>query len=66
MIDCQYLHEVEAVVDLVDDSEVTSASAVFAFQVEPKGSPDPIWVLGQPAVHELDAGGCDLLGQTSE
>lgn len=66
MIDCQDRHEAEAVVGLVDDSKVTSASAVFAFQVEPKGSPHTMWAFGQPAVHELDAGGCDLLGQTIE
>lgn len=64
MVDSQNPHDVELIVDLVDDSKVAPPSAVLAFQVEAEGSPDPMWVLGQPAVHELDAGGCDLLGQT--
>ena len=51
-------------VDLIDDAEVTSSSAVFAFEVEPERSADPLRVLGQTAVYELDAGGGDLLGET--
>lgn len=66
MIDRQDPHEVKVILDLVHDSKITSPCAVFAFQLEAKGSSDPTWVLGQAAVHELDAGGCDLLGQTIE
>jgi hypothetical protein len=39
---------------------------VLALQVEPKRSSDPMRVLGETAVHELNACGCDLLGQTIE
>ncbi len=56
----------KVIVDLVDDSEVAASSAVFAFKVEPKSSPDPMWILGHPAVHELDARSGDLLGQAVE
>jgi hypothetical protein len=66
MIDSQDPHEMKLIGDLVDDSKVASPSAVLSFQVEPEGSPDPMWVLRQTPIHELDAGGRDLLGQTIE
>lgn len=66
MIDSENRHDLETIVDLVDDSKVPSAGAVLVFQVEPKGSADTSWVVSQPAVHELDAGGRDLFGQAIE
>lgn len=66
MVDRQDRHEVAVLVDLVDDSKVASSSTVLALQVEPERSPDPMRVLGETAVHELDARGCYLLRQTIE
>jgi len=66
MIDREDRHEVKVIVDFVDDPKVAPPSAVLAFQLEPKGAPDPMRVLDQPAIHELDTGGCDLVGETVE
>ena len=59
-------HEVPVFVDLVDDAEVAAPSAVLAFEVEPECSPDSVRVLSESAVHELDAGGRDLLRESVE
>jgi hypothetical protein len=66
MIDREDRHDVRGLVDLVDNAKVASASAVLAFEVESEGSADTSRVLRQTAVHELDAGGRDLLGQAIE
>jgi len=61
VIDGEHRHDVKAIVDLIDDPEVTSPSAVLALQIEPERSADASGVLGQTAVHELDAGRRDLV-----
>lgn len=61
MIYCENGDSSSMVVDLADDAEVTATGAVLAFELEPKRVPDTVWVLGEPAVHELDNCGCDLL-----
>jgi len=48
------------IVDLVDHAEVTSSSAVLAFEVKPKWSSNAMGIVGQTAVRELDARCRDL------
>jgi len=61
VIDGDDRQEALLVVDLVDHAEVTSSSAVFAFEVKPKWSSNAMGIAGQTSVHELDAGCRDLL-----
>lgn len=61
VIDGDDRQEALPVVDLVDHAEVTSSSAVLAFEVKSKWSSNAMGIVGQTAVRELDAGCRDLL-----
>lgn len=53
-------------VDAVHDPEVSAAGAVQANELESERPADPVWVLGQGAVDELDGGAGNLLGYSAQ
>jgi hypothetical protein len=50
-------------VDAVDDPEVAAAGAVQAFQSEPQRLAQPVWIVRERPVAELDDRGGHLLRQ---
>jgi len=65
MVDGQDVDLAASIVDAVDDPVIPSVGAAQTLQVEPERSTDPVWVVGESAVDELDCGGCHLVRQTA-
>src|SRR2546423_14069007 len=53
-------------VDLIDHSEVASSCAALADELETQLAANPLGILRQRAVNELDAGGGGLFRQANE
>ena len=65
MVDGQDVDRTASLIDAVHDPVIPSVGTVSTLELEPERSPDPVGVLGQGAVDELDRNGCHLLRQTA-